>query len=501
MTYSRHVSRSARTRAYSRVAATLAIAGGLVAATAAGCGTENGVVGGDCAPGYTQCSLTCVDLETDPKNCGACGNVCPPQVACVDGVCGGTLFDGSLYEGGLIEVDGQLEYPDGRLFDSPYATCDGSTNPECRPHHDGSTEDGNGYDDGNVNGDGSGEGGNPGDSSPRDSSGGEGSAGEGGPKGDSSPGDSGNEDSSLPDGCVPPFDTPSNCGTCGNTCVAPNDVCALVDGGFQCTPLCAPPLTDCSGQCVNLLRDPKNCGQCGTVCASQYCFLATCQGVVAGNIMVIGHDFKDTVSSDQEALLLTNSVFYNYSPTKPESVLVFSYEEYADPTVVANGIAILTATGLPMTIKHVTDTTTFTIDSQLTTAGAVLIWDQPTAPPGTLGSLGTAWAPHLSSYVQGGGIVIALDADEGAGEMPALITNAALLNVTGHGTVPSGSVANVPFPLGIARGMFSLYVVQDDTAWFTTSEPMSTSTLYIANLTPDGGSATTQLLAVQKIIN
>lgn len=39
-----------------------------------------------CGPGRTQCT-TCTDLETDNQNCGACGNVCANDVACVDGLC------------------------------------------------------------------------------------------------------------------------------------------------------------------------------------------------------------------------------------------------------------------------------------------------------------------------------------------------------------------------------------------------------------------------------
>ena len=35
----------------------------------------------------TCCSTSCVDTANDPKNCGACGTVCPPQSYCVAGAC------------------------------------------------------------------------------------------------------------------------------------------------------------------------------------------------------------------------------------------------------------------------------------------------------------------------------------------------------------------------------------------------------------------------------
>src|SRR5262249_13056246 len=48
---------------------------------------------GGCWPGLTSCSnpTSCVDLQKDPLNCGACGTVCPPTAfgagACLNGQC------------------------------------------------------------------------------------------------------------------------------------------------------------------------------------------------------------------------------------------------------------------------------------------------------------------------------------------------------------------------------------------------------------------------------
>jgi hypothetical protein len=46
---------------------------------------------GNCPPNApTFCSGVCTYLNEDSANCGACGNVCDAQFACAAGVCEGT---------------------------------------------------------------------------------------------------------------------------------------------------------------------------------------------------------------------------------------------------------------------------------------------------------------------------------------------------------------------------------------------------------------------------
>jgi hypothetical protein len=40
-----------------------------------------------CSAGQTACITACTSLQTDPHNCGGCGNVCPPGQPCVQGRC------------------------------------------------------------------------------------------------------------------------------------------------------------------------------------------------------------------------------------------------------------------------------------------------------------------------------------------------------------------------------------------------------------------------------
>ncbi len=462
------------------MAAAVAMVFAIVATTAVGCGSADGVVGGECASAYTQCDLACVDLQKDKSNCGACGHVCAPAIACVSGQCVSLSLDATTdaeNEGSDGGDDATADVDAESLLDAE--NCD-AVDPGCH-RRDSATDD-------------------SGDSS-FTSDGSEGSTGDDGSSSEASTSDASFDgsarDASATDACVPPYNLPANCGACGVTCSDPNPVCLLENGAYECAPTCPPPLVECAGHCVNLAHDPSNCGVCGTTCESQYCFLATCQGNVAGNVLVIGHDFAATKSTDQEAKLLTNAVFYN-----PPTVRLLSFEHYVSAPAVANAKALLTAYA---TLQHYALTIDATsddsfIDKGLTIANedAVIVWDQPSAPAGKLGTLGSQWAPALSKFAQGGGLVIVLDAAQGTAEMPAFETNAALLAVTGHKVVTAGSPADVPLAgLSIARGMTSVYVVQTNTASFTTSEPPSQKTFYVANVQ---GQAT-QLLAVQKIVN
>ncbi|HYO92946.1 MAG TPA: hypothetical protein VER33_00475, partial [Polyangiaceae bacterium] len=63
-----------------------------------------------------------------------------------------------------------------------------------------------------------------------------------------------------------------------------------------------------------------------------------------------------------------------------------------------------------------------------------LIYEQSAAPTGELASLGAAWGGSqvLDSFARAGGVIVVLDGAQGTGEMPEFISNADLLDVTGH---------------------------------------------------------------------
>lgn len=139
-----------------------------------------------CPAGYTRCGNQCARLTDDSQNCGACGNSCDTAPSeQVDWVCGEGVF------------------PDGTMLACVNSKCQ----PKCMT---GSTD---------CNGD------------------------------------------LCTDGCeIRTADDAQNCGTCGSSC---KDGQACVDGRCLCD---TPDMTLCSSQCVDLQSDAHNCGACGNAC-------------------------------------------------------------------------------------------------------------------------------------------------------------------------------------------------------------------------------------------
>jgi hypothetical protein len=186
-----------------------------------------------CKSFQTQCDTRCVDLTSDPNDCGVCNRVCPgafhASPACTLSVCslvcdqGWTDCDHNPSDGcetnlqtdpnNCSSCGGVCPAPPNALATCTKGTCGvGACNP--------------GFADCNM----------------------------------------------LPgDGCEAKLgDDPSNCGSCGNVCpngeACSNGACGCNGGG-----------TVCNGTCADTSTDRNNCGTCGNVCASaQTCISGTC---------------------------------------------------------------------------------------------------------------------------------------------------------------------------------------------------------------------------------
>jgi hypothetical protein len=202
-------------------------------------------------PGEVICGKSCVDPSTDRTNCGGCRNVCPPTQLCADGQCGcaagETLCTATCTN---LATDPANCGRCGRSC-NPGWSC---SNGKCTCDPPKSTC-------GNVCTDTSQDPNNCGQCS--------------------KPCPPGNLCVSghcvCPVGkrlcsnrCVDVNSDPSNCGSCGNIC-GPGFAC--VSG--RCT--CPAGLEVCSGRCTNTDTDRTNCGRCGEVCApGEACITGKC---------------------------------------------------------------------------------------------------------------------------------------------------------------------------------------------------------------------------------
>src|SRR5262249_35510475 len=75
-----------------------------------------------CVEGAVRCNGTCTSLDSDPDNCGACGNVCPDTAPyCSQGVCFDPGCAPGLTWGGISCVD----------LNSDHSNC-GACNRACQ---------------------------------------------------------------------------------------------------------------------------------------------------------------------------------------------------------------------------------------------------------------------------------------------------------------------------------------------------------------------------------
>ena len=218
-------------------------------------GTDDSDVA-DCQQGTTLCDGSCVNVSSDPSNCGVCGNMCPDlwsceasacvdSAACNDGFlsCSGSCVDtssdrnncgtcGTTCEFGDICEAGSCILNCGSL-----SVCDGEcVNTNNTPQHCGACNSSCGEEYMCANGQCVCLGGQL-----------------------------------ACDGtCIDVSADSENCGSCGNVCEE-GSFCQ----GSECA--CSGGRDRCDGLCTDVSSSVENCGACGTVCdGTQVCVEGVC---------------------------------------------------------------------------------------------------------------------------------------------------------------------------------------------------------------------------------
>ena len=200
--------------------------------------------------------------------------------------------------------------------------------------------------------------------------------------------------------CANPSNDPRHCGSCGNACP---------DGMFcssgTCAPECEAALLQCGALCVDAQRDPDHCGDCTKRCTSGICELGSCADAIAGQAVVIGHDFSSANTAMQR--LLGNAVFLGLGA--PVRVLVYTGD--ADPASsmgVERAIDVVKVeTGRDWQRVEAIEAL---VPLQLSAADVLLIHAQVEASNSTLRKLGEQWGNALAQFVSIGGVIVVVEA-------------------------------------------------------------------------------------------
>lgn len=504
-----------RTGSVTKLAALLGLA---LTASGLPVACSGAVVGGECRFGYLECNGTCIDPNVDPDNCGQCGNVCSDHV-CTNGACGvsasggagvgGNSGSGGAATGGASN-GGAGGQSNGGFAGDASANGGSAGDASANGGAGGSAGDGGiasggssnggagGQSSGGFAGDASANGGSAGDASANGGAGGTagdgGIAGAGGAGGVAGGGGTGGT-------CVGPFDTPMQCGNCFTRCTGATPLCEPGNDGYLCVPRCTAPLVDCGGQCVNTDNDENNCGRCGNVCASGICQGGQCVGATAGHIVVFCMDYQRAAPANSPSeTLLGNAVFLG----SRNPVRIYEYDEFTPAAVVTGVGQTLTSVAGARGRTYVTTPVSVGLDVPLNLNifdyDVLLVLDQPNAPAGRLGNLGTTWADAVGSFVAAGGRVVVLAGDGGVAEMDDLITNANLLSASAQTSVTGNIIYNRAPADAVGVNVLTQFRSRRETCTFTTTAAPDASTIFVVTDSPSTSGTLGAPVVVHRVV-
>jgi hypothetical protein len=185
--------------------------------------------------------------------------------------------------------------------------------------------------------------------------------------------------------CINPAVDPQHCGGCDVSC-AEEERCSA----GRCSPQCEDPLTDCNGMCFDVMTDPDHCGSCSLSCASGICEMGMCADAIAGQAVVIGHDFTAANIAMQRVLV---------------------YRGETDPTSVAGVEHAIDVVKAELGREWLrTDAIEALVPLQLSAADVLLVHAQVQASNSSLHKLGQEWGTALAQFVATGGVIVLIEA-------------------------------------------------------------------------------------------
>jgi len=276
------------------------------------------------------------------------------------------------------------------------------------------------------------------------------------------------------------FDTPEACGACNAECTLAQPTCSPDSfGSYKCVLLCDDPLKECNGRCVDFNIDADNCGSCGNICLSGICQGGTCVGAKDGHVVLACMNYQTPVTNSAPNTLLGNAVLL----PQPKEVRILAYTEFASAGSRARVDQHITfaaaARGRSVVITPLTKYTNASATLSIANYDEFLIYEQDTATPAELGTVGTVWQMNsvLDSFAAAGGTIVALSGGNDA--MDAFLTNARLLEVSAHEAVTGSFLFNRASLDSVGNNVISPFSAPTNSCTFTTSETPGPSTVFV----------------------
>jgi hypothetical protein len=257
--------------------------------------------------------------------------------------------------------------------------------------------------------------------------------------------------------CSNPLYDPHNCGDCGTVC-PDEQFCA----GGTCADRCVAPLTQCGFQCFDLSQDPDHCGDCNTRCTSGICEMGACADRIAGQAVVIGHDFIGSNNAMQR--LAGNAVFL--ARGAPVRVLVYRGEASDASASGVEGAIDVVKNELGRDWRKV-DAVESIVPLQLANADALLVHAQAGARNSTLTKLGQQWGNAIAQFLNSGGVVVLFDAPSTLNDGTFRILEAShVFSAEGRESVPLQQLKVQTPGLGVAVRVPDRYMSATNTVRF-----------------------------------